>query len=612
MPGIYAALEIARKSLFVNQVAIQVTSHNVANANTVGYSRQTAVLVEANPQSSKPGQMGMGSMVETISRSSDSFIERQLTAENGSLAGLAYTATVLGQVEIIFNSNTGASLSDRINEFYNAWDDLTVNPQGSAERQTVVSMGQLLAAEFRRIDTQLVTLKQNANSDVETKLDDVNQLVSEISTLNSSIKIAYAQGQQPNDLLDQRSLALKNLAEKINFTTITDKQSQVNIYVGKGQAILEGETAGELVADVDTSSSDLLYAVRLRLPGQTTGTYVDITSDISGGELASAIGFRDDYIDEVARRVDSLAYAVATSTNVQHMSGWTLPTGTPATSLTGIDFFEPINDLTNAARNFFVGSEVDSDIRKVAAAGATNAFGALTVSTIPPDGSTVTIGGKTFEFNSTGAASAGNVLVGTSDAFLISLGLGGSTGAAVAKSLELSAAADKIINPTLYTVSARGGVAFVQADASGIAGNTIAISKTADPSGTFSLTGSVLTGGVDFPTSPPPVGDNRNAVVLAGLRNVASDILGQATVPDFIAGEIVGRVGSEAKGVNQDYTAQKTIVSYLEQRREEVSGVSLDEEMTNLIKFQRGFEASARMITLVDQLLNEIINLRQS
>ncbi|MGZ8462648.1 MAG: flagellar basal body rod C-terminal domain-containing protein [Candidatus Deferrimicrobiaceae bacterium] len=111
-------------------------------------------------------------------------------------------------------------------------------------------------------------------------------------------------------------------------------------------------------------------------------------------------------------------------------------------------------------------------------------------------------------------------------------------------------------------------------------------------------------------TPPALPGDNRNALLMAGLRNISVADLGNATIPDYIAG-LVGQIGSETKGVSLDLQHQKVVVNYLETRREEVSGVSLDEEMTNLIKFQRAFQAATRMISTIDTLLDDVINLRK-
>ncbi|GAB4233187.1 MAG: flagellar hook-associated protein FlgK [Deltaproteobacteria bacterium] len=482
MPGIYMALEIARKSLFVNQMAIQVTSHNIANVNTPGYSRQEAVITEAGAVSLRPGQLGMGSTVTGIRQQVDSLTEHQLVSENGVYASLGYTSRAVGQVEEIFNDTSGAGLSDRVNEFYNAWDDLAANPRGTAERQTVVSTAELLAAEFRRIDSQLTTLRDNANRDVASGVEEVNRIASQIAKLNGSIKVAIAQGQQPNDLVDQRGVLLKSLSEKIGYSSITDSLGQVNLFVGKGRTLVEGESAGSLVVDVNPNDPEagLVYDVKIRLPGQNgpVSALDTITGDISSGELAAAIRFRDDYMKTVRDRVDRLAYAVASQTNAQHAAGYGLATGTPPVAPTGMDFFVPIASAVNAARNFLVDPAVSGNISNIAAA------------------------------------------------------------------------------------------------------------------------------------ETPVAGDNRNSLRMADLRNLPRADLGNATVPDYIAG-MVGQVGSETKGVDLDLAHQKVVVNYLETRREEVSGVSLDEEMTNLIRFQRAFEASTKMISILDTLLDNVINLKQ-
>jgi len=495
MPGIYMAMEIARKALFASQTAIQVTSHNIANVNTPGYSRQEAILTEAGAMSSSPGQLGMGAIVSGIRQQVDTLTERQLVSENGAYASLDYTSGAAAQVEAIFNDTTGTGLANRVSEFFNSWDDLSANPRGTAERQTVVSTAELLTSEFRRIDSQLTSLKENANKDVVSIVGEVNRIVTQIASLNGGIKAALVQGQKPNDLMDQRGLLLKSLAEKIGYSSITDSLGQVNVYVGNGRPLVDGETAGSLVADVNTATPDAepVYDVKIRLPGQNSPVPVldTITGNLSSGELAAAIRFRDGYMTTVRDRVDQLAYAINTQVNAQHAQGYGLAGSVPST---GVNFFTPLDSFPSynslnpgkdAAHNFQVAANVTSDLRLIAAA-----------------------------------------------------------------RLE----------------------------------------------------------GTEIPPALP--GDNRNSLLMAGMRNTSVADLGNATIPDYIAG-MVGQIGSETKGVNLDLQHQKVVVNYLETRREEVSGVSLDEEMTNLIKFQRAFQAATKMISTIDTLLDDVINLKK-
>jgi len=479
MSGIYMAMEIARKALIVNQVGMQVTANNVANVNTPGYSRQEAVITEAGASSYNFGQLGLGAVIGGIRRNVDAFTESQLTFESGVYSSLDYTARSVGQVEGIFNDTSGASLADRVTGFYNAWDDLSSNPQGTAERQTVASTAELLAAGFRQIDSRLSTLKSDANKDVATLVGEINQTVAQIADLNGNIKIATAQGRQANDLLDQRGVLLKSLAGKVGYTTVTDSLGMVNVYVGNGRVLVDGETAGSLVADVDPTNPEPVFDVKIRVPGQDSpaSSLDTITTSISGGQLASAIRFRDGYLETVRERVDRLAYAIGTQANAQHAVGYGLAVGSPPTVPTGMNFFSPLSSVTGASRDFRVDPAIAADTRNIAAA------------------------------------------------------------------------------------------------------------------------------------ETPLPGDNRNSLLMAGLRNIPMSALGDSAIPDYIAG-MLGQIGSETRSVDLDMKHQKTVVDYLETRREEISGVSLDEEMTNLIKFQRAFEASTKMIAVVDQLLDSIIQMR--
>ncbi len=606
MPGIYMAMEIARKALYANQMSMQVTAHNVANANTPGYSRQEAITTESSAMTFNPGQLGMGAQVVAINRSVDAFTDSQLVTENATYSSLDYTSKSVGQVEAIFNDNNGASLADRVNEFYHAWDDLSANPQGTAERQTVVSTADLLTSEFRRVDQQVATLKENANKDVKSIVADVNQLAEQIGSLNGSIKLNIAQGQSPNDLMDQRGELLKQLGQKIGFTTVTDNYGQISVYVGKGRALVDGENVGKLYTDINTNTPDLLYDVKIQLPGQKgdINQWEAITSDISGGQLASAISFRDGYINTVRDRVNNLAYAITNQVNATHVVGYGISTGTPPVAQTGNAFFAPLSGITDAAMNFKVDSSVLNDINKVAAAGATKASGSVvftgvpTVATLPAP--SITIGADTYDFYDSAAGAYGGANTG------VDLN-GARTAGDVASRL---AAASVGAN---YILQARGGLLMAIASADGLAGNAIPMSMAGnDPTKAINLSGVAFSGGVDFPSSPPPVGDNRNALLLSGQGNVKVSYLENgASVPDFIAG-MIGQIGSETKGINLDLQHQKVIVDNLETRRQDVSGVSLDEEMTNLIKFQRAFEASTKMITIIDQMLNTIITMKST
>jgi flagellar hook-associated protein 1 FlgK len=480
MPGISSTIEIARKAIFASQMGLQVTGHNIANVNTEGYSRQSVILEESQPQSFSPGQIGTGVFATAILRSVDGLIENQLIVETGSYSTLDYSANVVGQVESLFDETSGANLGGRIDEFFNAWDDLSGNPQGLAERQAVESSAESLASAFRRVDSQLRSFQETANKDVASLVGEINQIAGQIAVLNGKIKLAVVGGQNPNDLVDQRAVLLQNLSEKIGFSTLTDEVGQVNVVVANGKLLVNGETAGTLsaVPVLDPGTGETWNSVRIMVPGQVYGASEDITASIASGRVKAAVEFRDRYVPYVRSKLDNLAYSIADSVNQRHAVGYGLD-GT-----TGTAFFTPPASVSGAALNFAVNPAVAADLNLIAAA------------------------------------------------------------------LE---------DPT-------------------------------DPAGSGK-------------------GDNRNAVVLAGLRNVKYPALGDATFTEYLAG-MVGEVGSEARGISEDLMQQKNILDYVTTQRERVSGVSLDEEMTNLLKFQRAFEAATKLITISDELMKQVIELR--
>lgn len=479
MMGITGALEIARKSLFANQLAIQVTSHNIANVDTPGYSRQRVQLQETRPMDFSPGQIGTGVEAARIRRSVDRLIESQVVAEQGLSGTLEYTANAVGQVEQLFHEGNGGTLGARIDEFFNAWEDLTVNPRGTAERQTLVSSARVLASAFRGVDGRMRTYRENADRDVAGLAGEVTEIARQIADLNGKIKSAFLGGQEPNDLLDRRSLLLQDLSERINVTTFPDVGGQINVQVANGRMLVSGEIAGSLEAlpGTDPVSGETWNHVRIRLPNQSSPAAEDITGTITSGSLYSALRFRDVFVPGEQAKLDSLAFDVASRVNALHAAGFGLD------GSTGTDFFLPVA-LPGAAANLQVNPAVEADLNRVAAASS---------------------------------------------------------------------------DPT-----APGG-------------------------------------------SGP--GDNGNALLLAALREQRSAGLGGATFTEFLGG-MVGAIGAEARGVNQDLAHQRSIVDFVTAQRESVSGVSLDEEMTNLIKYQRAFEAATKLVAVADDLLKQIVDLR--
>ncbi|MBI3803033.1 MAG: flagellar hook-associated protein FlgK [Nitrospirae bacterium] len=547
MSNILGIFNIGKLALFANQRALAVTSQNIANLNTPGYSRQEAVLQSTSPANDLPGQIGTGVQVTEIRRVFDQFIQTQLTSEQSTLGRLDVEKGALAQVEAVFNDAQGTGVSQSLSQFFSALHDLANNPQGIAERTALLEQTRSLISQFSTANNQLQQIRKDLNGEIQGVIGEVNSLATQIANLNGQIRQAEVSGQNANDLRDQRDGLLKDLSEKIDIHTIDGEFGQVNVTVGQGTPLVESKAYTlQGVANADNSG---FVKVALDLG---TGSTTDITSSIGNGQLKGLIDLRDNLIPGYSDRLDRLAATIVNEVNQQHQAGYGLD------GSTGNNFFSPLAPtVTGLSRNTGSG-----------AIGAT--VNNPTLLTFDPYRLSFAGGNYTIQNLTTGASSTAAYVNPTTITF---------------EGLQINMAGAPA-NGDTFEISAHQGVA-----------GSMALATT-DPR---KIAAASSAGGVP--------GDNSNALLLAQLQEKGVTALGGSTFNDFY-GQTVGQIGSDSQAAQHSLTAEKVINENLTQQRGEVSGVSLDEETTNLIKFQRAFEASARLITVADQLLQTILDMK--
>jgi flagellar hook-associated protein 1 FlgK len=318
MSDIYAIMSLAGQALMTQQLAISVTSHNIANVNTPGYSRQQLIMTTNTPLDSSIGLIGNGVSGEAIERIYDRFLSAQISNESQGLGRWDAQKDAVELVEIIFNEADGSGLSQSMSKFWDAWQSLTNNPAGTTERQVLVTASQVLATTFNYLSSDLSQSRQDLDLAIQATVADINRLSEQLADLNEKIISSEAGSLSANDYRDQRDLVLKELSELIDTNTFEDANGAVSVLVANGRPLV---TAGQFwQLSTETNAAGLQDVVWVDQAGNTT----NITADISGGKLKGYLEVRDGVIVDYINRLDTLAQTLMTEVNSAHQSGFAL------------------------------------------------------------------------------------------------------------------------------------------------------------------------------------------------------------------------------------------------------------------------------------------------
>lgn len=307
MSGLFGTLNSVSNSLGVQQSALQTTGHNIANANTKGYSRQRVSLVAENPyRLAGIGQLGTGVRISSIDRIVDPYVNKQLQSENSSLEMYKQKADVIGQLESIFNEPSDTGLNNSINEFYSSWTYLSSNPETLTSKTMVAQTGKTFTDTIHHMSNQMDSMREGTVKDVEKNVLDFNTKLEQLNAINKQIFKVSVKGQAPNDLLDQQDKLVGELADIAGIETSYDQYNRVSISIGGNDLLNESSlntlgTTGDGTGNLVVNGSD----------GKQTA--VEITSgNIKGSQEALTV------IDERIEELDNLAFTFATAVNTIH------------------------------------------------------------------------------------------------------------------------------------------------------------------------------------------------------------------------------------------------------------------------------------------------------
>lgn len=538
--------------LMAAQRSLETASHNIANVNTEGYSRQRAEYGTRQAEFTGAGYIGQGVNATTVARSYDQFIANQLTASTSSFSEADGFSTMAAQVDNIVSSAV-TGLPVVLKSFFNAVNEVASNPTSVPVRQVMLSEAETVSKQFNNMSSQFEVFRSQTNNQMQAMVTDINAFAKSIAELNNRIVTDASRSlgkQMPNDLLDQRDALLTKIAEKVSVSTINQSDGSIAVFIGTGQSLVLGATSSTL--SVAGSSADSSHK-EILINGQ------NITQNITGGTLNGALRFRDTVLDPAQQQLGLVSAGFAVEFNRLHT--------TSAFDLNG-----------DAGTDMFSFGTPTLTVPVAAATGSTG-----TITAVYDPANTGNLNPSDYQLDYDGATYS---LTRLSDNTLITLpGTFPGTPASVEGMTITQAALPAGVSSFLIrpTFDAAKNITTLITDPVKIA----AAGTTGGP-------------GVPIP------GDNSVALNLAALENTPLLFGAKSTLND-VYGQLISNVATLTHSAKVSRSAQEVLFNSAKQSRENLAGVNLDEEAANLIKFQNAYQASAQAISAASSMFDVLI-----
>lgn len=654
-------LNIGKSALAAAQVGITTTGHNIANASTPGYSRQVVVQAAAQSQNFGYGYVGQGAEIAGVTRVYNEILAAQMVRSQATSASVDTYSKQLSAINNML-SDPSAGLNPAMSEFFGAVQDLSANPSDTPTRQTMLSYAQSLASRFQSTSDRLTQIQEGVNTQLTTSVGMVNMYARQIASLNDVIeKSVNATGTQPNDLLDQRDQLVNELSKQIKTTVIPQGQGSYNIYVGNGLPLVVGNETFKLIPAVsptDPTRVEVAYATQ----GKVT---VLGTNSITGGTLGGLLQFREESLDIVQNQVGQLAAVMAETFNAQLRVGYdkngnlgsalfsipdpavnahannSSPTTTPANPTPALVTSKIVDARAMTTSDYRLEYDGTNYNIKRLSDGVTQSFSDLSTPRVV-DGlsfslasGTAMLPGDIFVIKPTQQAAAlMKVAIGDPNKLavggpaVISSANPANTGSAsisapVATSTFTAAPAsayDITFNHTLpappsFTASQAVSVTYNGVTTDYAAGQQVVVQSGA----------TLMTGGLKFTISGTPAvgdvftispnassgpGDNRNGLLLAALQSEKT-VNGNKTSLSDAFGQMVNSVGNKTRELNILSLAEAQVLEQTTAAMQAESGVNLDEEAVNLIRYQQAYQAAGKMMQIASQLFDVLLSIGQ-
>jgi len=625
------------------QANLLTTSHNITNADTPGYSRQQVIQSTNIPQSTGAGFIGNGSNVTTVKRLHNQFLTTQLTQVQSQSSQLDTHYAQIKQIDNIL-ADPVAGLSPSLQDFFNGVNDVASNPASVPSRQAMISNAESLVTRLNSLDNQLSSMRDGVNSEITTTVDEINSLTQQIAKLNHNIMIAEgaAAGQPANDLYDQRDELINQLSKFVNTDVVKQRDGSYNIFIGSGQAVVVGTDVMPLKAVISPENPQEMTI------GISVGSKTILLPEdqIKGGSLGGVLNFRSESLNEAQNSLGRIAISLAQTFNDQHRLGidlngnlgedfFTVPeprvtssANNASTSNITVDISD-VNDLTTSDYRFsFDGTNYTltrlSDNSSASTTTAPSAASPLIMDGIRISNATINAnerfmiqptidGAKNITTNISDTAKIAAAAPVRTDASYTNIG-----NATISQGSINPVSSDSSLDPNLQqpvTITFHtpyDGQFDVSGTGTGLPVTNLTYTDGEDISfngWTVQIEGQPGAGDV-FTIEPNNNGtaDNRNALLLAGLQTQSTMASGSASYQEAY-GQMVSLIGNKTRELEITSEVQANLVTQTQRSIEALSGVNLNEEAANLLRYQQAFQAASKVIEISNSLFDSILRI---
>ncbi|GMO67979.1 MAG: flagellar hook-associated protein FlgK [Treponemataceae bacterium] len=631
MGSTFAGIELGKRSLMTHTQQINTAGHNISNVDTEGYSRQRVQVKAFDPlyrpdltREMLPGQVGQGSEIGSINRLRDEFLDARIVGQANLESYWGTRDKYYGMIEQIYQEPNDVSVRSTMDMFWQGWQELALNPEEKSARQVVVNRAETLTNSIKQEFNSLAAISNQLTSDIDATVKQVNSYTAQIAELNGEIVRSRAMDDNPNDLLDRRDLLVDKLSELINITTDTRDADEFMIHTD-GRILVQGSISRNFEVIPLTEAQG-------GLPGMSRVVWEDTQNEatFTGGSLGALIELRDVDIRSHIQNLNTMTLNFADLINGTHRAGM------GANGTTGLDFFVEEPFVTDVAGNFDRNGDGADDSSYIFRMTGTNELALTQKTGLQGE---ITIAGKTdnitVPYYPTDTVETIINRINDSDgevkAYLDRnnrLALKGTVAVAednpdfVIRHVEDTGFFLTGYSGLLQAQGAAGAYDFnqanavnalVQADENGQNGVQFAVAPVINPSAYLTVNSAIRSDVLSVAAALPDNngvaerGDNRAAVEIAAIRN-STVMVGRTRTFDEYFAETVTQVGLQGEKAQINHLSQTTIMNDLKNWRQTISGVNMDEELADMIKFQHGYNASAKYLSVVDKILDTIIN----
>ncbi|WP_149554282.1 flagellar hook-associated protein FlgK [Treponema pectinovorum] len=618
MANSFAGIELGKRSIMAHSQQVQIAGHNISNADTEGYSRQRVQVKTFDPiyrpdltRAETPGQIGQGTSIESITRLRDEMLDQRIVAQTNRESYWESREHYYSMIEKIYNEPADVSVRTNMDKFWQSWQELSIYPDSKAARQAVVTRGETLAETISERYKALSGIGTLINGDIEATVRQINDYTKQIADINGEIVRSKAMGDNPNDLLDRRDLLVEKLSSLANITTDSRDSDEFMVHL-EGQILVQGSVnrSFDLVANTDNNGYDTVVWSDTKL-----------VADVKGGKLGALIELRDSDIRSEIQSLNTMAMNFTDLVNDVHRAGIGL------NNVTNLDFFVQHPFVTDAKGNYDRNGDGQNDSSYIFRFTGTNSLnpqekvGLEGVMTLSASSGNITV---PYHANDTIEAVIARIndSQGEVKAYLDRenrLVLKATTSQAmenpdfVIRHVEDSGLFLAGYSGILNGSGQENAFDFSVADAVDRLQGSYSTAPVMNPSDYIAVNPAIKSDvnsvAAAFPNAQgrAVIGDGRAAVEIASIRNTSVMIGESRTFDDYFA-ETVTNVGLKGEQAENMLLSQNAIMGDLRNLRDSISGVNIDEELADIIKFQHGYNAAAKYVSVIDQMLDTIIN----